>query len=443
MSFGSFTEGGAAEDVGGALGTTPSYSSGYDYSLGAGTTPGLTASYDRSPGYGFNSGTNAGFSPGDYALGGGLGTGLNAGLGAGYAYAPTDYGLASLGLLSNAAYGGDGAGVGLQATATPGGAAGLGTNPNTNAFSQRDEPGFWGSKAQKVMSFFANMHPVTALLNAGASALNSQDPVKAAIQGLLGRFGGAPGQLANVGYNIATSPNPVASGLGVGGSLAGGMLGGAIAGQPGAQLGSSLLGGALASAATPNAAYGAYGTGSAVADALGRMATGTSPGGARPSTGYESPGRNWTDTAMALASGIYGMNQANAQRALARQAAAPSAAAGAALQKVISGDFTGDAGFDAAQKAAARAGAQQPGGFAASAAAQAALKYQNDRIAALSGASGSGQGYANALGGINSANALASSSLGSLGFGASSGSSMPPWLQQYLVRNGMGGTANA
>ena len=150
-------------------------------------------------------------------------------------------------------------------------------------------------------------------------------------------------------------------------------------------------------------------------------------------------GRNWTDTLMSIGSGLYGMHQANAQRELAQQAAAPSRAAGVELQRVMSGDFTNDAGFKAAQLSAARAGSQQPGGFAASAAAQAALKYQNDRIAVLSGASGSGNGYTNALNGMNSANNLAGSSLASVGFGSSSGSSNPPWLQQYLIQHGLAG----
>jgi hypothetical protein len=150
--------------------------------------------------------------------------------------------------------------------------------------------------------------------------------------------------------------------------------------------------------------------------------------------------RNWTDTLMSIGSGIYGMNKANAQRDLAQQAAAPSAAAGAAMQKVIAGDFMNDPGFKAAQMSAARASSQQPGGMAASAAAQAALKFQNDRIQTLAGASGSGNGYANALSGVANANDLASKSLGSIGYGVNGGNTgMPPWLQSWLVQNGMGG----
>jgi hypothetical protein len=133
------------------------------------------------------------------------------------------------------------------------------------------------------------------------------------------------------------------------------------------------------------------------------------------------------------------MYQSNAQRNLATQAAEPSRAAGVEMQRVMSGDFTNDAGFKAAQLAAARAGSQQPGGFAASAAAQAALKYQNDRISTLAGASGSNRGYYDALTGMNSANNLAGSSLASMGFGAASGSANPPWLQQYLIQHGMNG----
>lgn len=163
-------------------------------------------------------------------------------------------------------------------------------------------------------------------------------------------------------------------------------------------------------------------------------------------------GTGWLGPLMSVGSGLYGLSLAEEQRKLAQQAIAGSspwttsggaAGAGAALTNVINGDFTNDAGFTAAQMAAARTSAQQPGGFAAQAAAQAALKYQNDRIAALSGPAGVGfspaAGYQTAVQGTASANYLASSSLGSIGFGLTgAGNSMPPWLQQYLIQNGMG-----
>jgi len=156
---------------------------------------------------------------------------------------------------------------------------------------------------------------------------------------------------------------------------------------------------------------------------------------------------------MSLASGAYGMYLANKQRQTAQRAIAGSAPwttsggtamAGEQLKGVIAGDFTNDAGFRAAQQSAARASSQQPGGFAASAAAQAALKYQNDRIQTLGAPAGVGfspaTGYQTALSGANSANQLASQSLGSIGYGATganAGTQMPPWLQQYLIQNGM------
>lgn len=153
---------------------------------------------------------------------------------------------------------------------------------------------------------------------------------------------------------------------------------------------------------------------------------------------------------MSTGSGLYGMSQANKLGNLSQQALAGSAPwttsggtamAGDELKRVISGDLANDPGFKLAQQAAARATSQQPGGMSASAAALAALKYQNDRIGALSGPAGVGfnpaSGYSTALQGQGAASSLASSSLGSIGYGATS-SSMPPWLQQYLIKQGMG-----
>ena len=255
------------------------------------------------------------------------------------------------------------------------------------------------------------------------------------------------GQYANMAYNGATATNPAGYAATKGAGMLGATVGGALAGQAGAQLGGEalggLVGGEVGRANAEAAGYGPYGNASPAEAgfASGRAAMANGPGPSA-SAGRAAGGteRNWTDTLMSIGSGIYGMRQANAQRDLARQAAAPSAAAGAAMQNVIAGDFTNDPGFKAAMKGAARASSQQPGGMAASAAAQAALKYQNDRIQTLAGASGSGNGYANALSGIASANNLASQSLGSIGFGVNGGNTgMPPWLQAWLIQNGMGG----
>lgn len=439
MSFGSDTYGGAAEGINGvSFGSSPIGGEGnhWDYSLGTGTTPGLQVAYDSTPGYTFGPGTTPGFNPGNYDISGGLGRGLVTG-----GYSPAvDYSLGSMTSFANpyADGGSFASGVGLSATPSLNPVS-LGQSSLTTPFSAKEEPGFWGSRAQKALSFLANFNPMTSIFNAGAQILNSQDPVKAAIQGLLGKFGGDVGQLANVGYNVATSKDPMASAMGTAGAMVGGQVGGSLAGSPGAQLGSAALGGLLAQSASLNPAYGPYGTRSIVADmaARGPAPQGTQTEAASPGGGG---GRNWTDTAMSLLSGIYGMKQANAQRALAQEAAAGSRVANAQLQKVAAGDFAGDAGYEAALKAAARASAQQPGGFAASAAAQAALKYQNDRIATLSGAAQ--PGYATALNGTTAANNLASASLGSMGFGVSQGTQMPPWLQAYLVKNGMAGASN-
>jgi hypothetical protein len=183
--------------------------------------------------------------------------------------------------------------------------------------------------------------------------------------------------------------------------------------------------------------------------ALGGRA-GAFSGGA--SGGMGAGGQGFLPALMSIGSGIYGMNQADRQRQAAQRAIAGSspwtssggqAAAGTELTRVMQGDFTNDPGFKAAQLAASRTSSQQPGGFAAQAAAQAALKYQNDRIQALGAPAGVGfspaAGYQTALGGMTSANDLASRSLGSIGYGMTGTQPMPPWLQQYLITNGMGG----
>jgi len=184
--------------------------------------------------------------------------------------------------------------------------------------------------------------------------------------------------------------------------------------------------------------------------------SGAFTGGA--SGGMGAGGQGWLPALMSIGSGIYGMYEARKQRELAQQAISGSApwntaqgapagsgaqVAGNALTNVIKGDFTNDPGYKAALQAAARTSSQQPGGFAAMAAAQAALKYQNDRIQALGPAAGvgfsPGAGYQTALGGMTSANDLASRSLGSIGYGVTGTQPMPPWLQKYLIDNNMGG----
>lgn len=169
---------------------------------------------------------------------------------------------------------------------------------------------------------------------------------------------------------------------------------------------------------------------------------------------------NWlaaTKALSSLGSGIYGMNQANAMKQLANQsisgsspwtASGGTAMAGDALKQTISGNLDKDPGFKLAQANAARASSQNPGGMAATAAANAALKFQNDRIQALGPAAGVGfspaAGYQTGLGGVQAGNSLAGSSLASIGYGltgqGNSAASMPPWLQAYLIQNGIGGT---
>lgn len=159
----------------------------------------------------------------------------------------------------------------------------------------------------------------------------------------------------------------------------------------------------------------------------------------------------WLGPLMSMGSGIYGMSLAAQQRKMAQQAIRQSSPwftsggvnnAGAQLTNVINGNFAGDGGYDLAQQAAARASANQPGGFAASAAATAALRYQNERIGALSGPAGVGfnpaSSYDTALRGMQGANDQASRSLGSIGYGGTGNNAgIPPWLTQYLIQNGL------
>ena len=176
----------------------------------------------------------------------------------------------------------------------------------------------------------------------------------------------------------------------------------------------------------------------------------SSSGGTQGATGMKS----WISPLMSVGSGLYGMSQAAQMKQLAQQAIGGSspwtasggaAGAGTALTNAINGNFAGDPGFALAQRAAAAQSSQQPGGFAAKAAADAALQYQNQRIQTLSAPAGVGfspaAGYSTAVQGTAAGNQLASSSLGSIGYGAATATgsnAMAPWLQQYLIQNGMG-----
>lgn len=443
--------GGTGNDpgVGGFTGGSPNYSGGggVNYSLGSGTTQGLQAGYDSSPGYSFGAQPEGGINPSGYDISGGIGSSFANMQSLGYG----DYGMTPDYGFNDSSFPGS---SGLQATASP---VSMGytlaePSPKTG-FSMQEEPGFWGSKAQKVMSFLAGFNPVTAGINTVAGIAMSKDPVKAGIQGLLGQLGGL-GQAANVGYGAATSKDPAGYLGGTAGMMGAGMVGGALGGQAGAQLGQGLMGEALGQGARESASIGPFGSGSPMAAGI----QSAQAGGGQVGTQQGGGGRDWTDTAMKIGSGLYGMYQSNQQKQLAQQAiggSAPwtasggNAVAGQQLQKVIAGDFTGDAGFKAAQLAAARAGATQPGGFAGSAAANAALRYQNERIQALGGAAGVGfnpaQGYQTALQGQQQGINTAMAGMAEIGAGVTGNTSgtgmntMPPWLQQYLIQNNMRG----
>lgn len=171
--------------------------------------------------------------------------------------------------------------------------------------------------------------------------------------------------------------------------------------------------------------------------------------------GLGGGGSGWLGPLLSVGSGLFGMSQAAGMKDLANKAIAGSAPwtasggtamAGDALKTVISGDLANDPGAHFAELSAARSSAQQPGGFAAQAAANAAMKYQNDRIQALGSAAGVGfnpaAGYQTAMAGYGQASDTFSKSLGSIGFGLTGNNSltsMPPWLQQFMLKNGMGG----
>ena len=211
---------------------------------------------------------------------------------------------------------------------------------------------------------------------------------------------------------------------------------------------------------------------------------GTVPYGAPPSS-YTTPG---TTTPGATTPGSPpGINTPNAQQIISQSAPWTAMggqdAAGKELMRVISGDISGDPGYKLAETSAARASAQQPGGFAASAAANAAFKYQNDRIQALSSPAGVGfnpaSGVSTAVTGANQAeqlaltgqqnqaqnaltgqqlwqnanlgygqnvnqgqqisNQLTSQSLASIGYGATGNSGgVPSWLTDWMRKQGIG-----
>ena len=454
------------------FGSDSSFGGGFtggNYGLGSGTTQGLSVGYDSSPGYGFNTGTDYGLTAGP-GFGGSLGYGLNdpsLGLGAGFGgYGDYGFGGMNYGGYAQDALGTMGLGQGLQATASPGWAPTLGQSSTTNAFSQQDDPGFYGSKAHKVMNFLAQFNPVTRAASGLYGVLGAPDPAKAGLNAALGMVPGPLGMVGRAAYGASQSSDPGGylgtQAAGTLGGMVGGALGGAVGGPMGAQaggmLGSEALGGLAASEAGRAAAArgdtGPYGSASP-ADAGRAQAQANMGRTAAQSTGGGGE-RDWIDTALKVGSGLYGMYQGNKQQQMAQQAIAGSAPwtaqggnamAGQELQRVIRGDLANDPGFKLAQLSAARAGSQQPGGFAASAAANAALKYQMERMQALGAPAGVGfnpaQGYQTALAGqqqgINTQMAgLAEIGAGTTGTNSGVGmNTMPPWLQQYLITNNL------
>jgi len=249
-------------------------------------------------------------------------------------------------------------------------------------------------------------------------------------------------------------------------AVGGGMLAGG-AGEGSALSQGFLDGGGSGMVAEGNAGGGMWGAGTSyTADAAANMSANeyaafAARGGAQPSWWESALGAlgggatdslpSWLRPAMSIGSGLYGMYQANQMKNTAQDAingsspwttSGGTAMAGDALKQAISGDLSNDPGYKLAELSAARTSAQQPGGFAAQAAANAAAKYRLDSIQALGGAAGVGfnpaQGYSTGLQGMQAGGNAMSSALGSIGFGLTD-KGVPPWLQSFLVKNGMGG----
>jgi hypothetical protein len=318
----------------------------------------------------------------------------------------------------------------------------FGTHGASSADSKEAAIGFGGGLAMFAAPFIAG-----ALGGAGAGAGAYTGPMSLGWSGA-----GATGELAGL----------AGAGQSIGGAGMAELAGGDVLGDFIASLGAQepFVQGAGAAYSGPmsigwNGAGATGAGGSGWLDGLGQALGVTNANGSLNTAGI-------LKSLLSVGSGIYGMNQAKAQKALGQSAIAGSSPwttnvqstgttgqdnAAMALTSAINGDLDKDAGFKLAQLNAARASSQQPGGAAASAAANAAIKYQNDRIAALSGPAGVGfspaAGYQTSLGGTQSANTLASSSLASIGYGLTGQSNanvtMPPWLQSYLIQNGIGG----
>ena len=303
----------------------------------------------------------------------------------------------------------------------------LAANPNMIQEAQgavasgRDQPlqqSFWSNLKEGLGPLSMMAGPLMGGLFAGAQGAGGAG----AGAGMFGEGGMAAGTLGSTGAGIGTVPWGAGAGAGAGG---GGLFSGL------SDWASSLFQG-------------------------GSPQTTSSAGGAAGAAGGLAGMSKWISPLMSVGSGLYGLSLAEQQKNLAQQALQRSspwessggmAGAGSALTNVIQGNFTNDPGFMAAQRAAAATSSTQPGGFAAQAAANAALQYQNQRIQALSGPAGTqfspAQGYATA-GQINQgANSLASSSLGSIGYGVGTmtgQNQMPPWLQNWFIQNNMRST---
>lgn len=259
---------------------------------------------------------------------------------------------------------------------------------------------------------------------------------------IMGNFGYGGSGTAGLGFTGAGS-----AGAGFGGT-GGGAPGFTGAGSAGAGFGGTGADGLGFNTAAGAGAFTPSG-GMASAPPWQSWLSGLQKGGSNTAAGWFSP-----QTILQGLSGVSQMSQAASMKQLAQQAMAQSApwaqsggmaGAGAALTNAISGDLSQDPGFLLSQQAAARASGGSPGGPAAQAAANAAQQYRMQLISTLGGPAGvgfsPGQGAMTAVNAYGGANTATNQAMASFGAAANTATgtpgAMPPWLQAYLIKNGM------
>lgn len=286
--------------------------------------------------------------------------------------------------------------------------------------------------------------PGSSIITAPLTSKGSQEFLGSSIGQLANLGSGIAGGVAGNLSNYGTAANSIMSNFGFGGGAGGG----------GVSLGMEQMGPAVS-----NNAIGVAQMSADVAGAGGApqqqnpwqsWLSGLQKGGTNTAAGWFSP-----QTILQGLSGVSQMSQAASMRDLAKTAQQQSSpwatsggmvGAGGALTNAISGDLSQDPGFLLSQQAAARASGGTPGGPATQAAANAAQQYRMQLIQMLGGPAGvgfsPGQGAATAVQAMGGANTATNQAFASFGAGANTATgtpgAMPPWLQAYLIKNGLG-----